>query len=282
VIEPPPSLVDLVKGDKGSDAIWKKWLNNFRNWALENMSTDWLIEVNKGNIDGHELVHKFGWRGNVSTNHHHLWNDPTANTSMTFPTVAETYDVVTTGNDTSAGAGARKVVIEYLDSSFEFQTGEVITNAGTQASTFSGIRLIRAYVTDCGTYGGTNENLITFTGTDSGNDYAFIEGTEGQTQHTQYCIPAGKTGYILRVSMTTEANKGVNIKLHQRQDADDVSTPFTGQRLLHQWDGVEVPLSEEFKANHGLPEKTDIWVGCDMVSGSGIVQFDYDILLVDN
>lgn len=243
---------------------------------------DFLVEVNKGNIAGHLLVHKFGWRGNVSTNHHHLWNDPVANTDMIFPIVAETFDVVTTGNDTSAGTGAREIIIEYLDSNFAFQTGTVATNAGTQASAFSGIRLIRAYATDNGTYGGSNQNLITITGTDSGNDYAFIEATEGQTQNTQYCIPAGKTGYILRASMTTEANKGANLILHQRQNADVVSAPFTSVRILHQWDGTETPIDETFTANHMLPEKTDTWVGADMVTGTGILQFDYDILLVDN
>ena len=27
-IEPPPSMVELIKGNLGADAIWKKWLNN--------------------------------------------------------------------------------------------------------------------------------------------------------------------------------------------------------------------------------------------------------------
>jgi len=248
--------------------------------ALRN--TDFLLEVNKGKIAGHSLTHKFGWRGNVTTTHQHLWNDPVINTSLIWPTVAETFDVITTGNDTSAGAGAREVTIIYLDSNFVQQTGTVITNAGTQASTFSGIRLIKAYVTDCGTYGGTNENLITIQGTTSGNDYGFIEAAEGQTQNTQYTVPAGHTAYILRASMTTEANKGANFILHQRQDADVIAAPFTAQRVVHQWDGIETPLDEEFKANHIFPAKTDLWVGCDMVSGSGTLQFDYDILLIDN
>jgi hypothetical protein len=243
---------------------------------------DYLTEVNRGNIAGQSLSHKFGWRSGVTTTHQHLWNDPVANTIMVFPTVAETFDVITTGNDTAAGTGAREIFIEYLDANFVFQTGVVVTNAGTQASTFSGIRLIRAWVTDCGTYGGTNENLVTIAGTTSGNDYAFIEANEGQTQNTQYCVPAGKTAYILNVSMTTEANKGANFVLHQRQDADVIIAPFTGQRIVHQWDGIEVPENEIFSANHKFPEKTDIWVGCDMASGTGTLQFDYDILLIDN
>jgi hypothetical protein len=245
-------------------------------------STNFLIEVKKGNIAGHELIHKFGWRGNVTTTHHHLWNDPANNSDMTFPTAAETFDVITTGQDTTAGTGCREILITYLDSSFNIQTGTVTTNGGTQASAFSGIRLLSAWATDNGTYGGSNQNAITIKGTTSGNNYAFIQAGEGQTQNSQYCIPNGKTGYLLNSSITIEANKPANIIFYKRNDADVIAAPFTSSRLVHQWDGIDVPVNENFNANHILTEKTDVWVGCDMVTGTGIIQFDYDILLVDN
>lgn len=243
---------------------------------------DWLIEVNKGNVVGHSLVHKFGWRGNVTTNHHHLWNDPTANTNMIFPTVAEDFDIITTGNDTAAGTGCRSVYVIYLDANFDEQFVIVTTNAGTQAAGISGIRLIRFYALDNGTYGGSNQNLVTIAGTTTGNNYGFLEGGEGQTQNTQYCVPADHTGFILNAAITTEANKPANLVLHKRENADVVVAPFTSARVMHQWDGIEIPFTEPFKANHILPEKTDVWVGCDMDSGTGIVQFDYDILVIEN
>jgi len=40
VIEPPPSLVDLVKGDKSSDAIWKKWFNNLYEWIKDLVASE--------------------------------------------------------------------------------------------------------------------------------------------------------------------------------------------------------------------------------------------------
>lgn len=82
--------------------------------------------------------------------------------------------------------------------------------------------------------------------------------------------------------MTVESNKAANFVLHQRQNADVIAAPFTAQRVVHQWDGIGVPLNEDFDANHRAPEKTDLWVGCDMVASTGILQFDYDILLVDD
>jgi hypothetical protein len=245
-------------------------------------TTDWLVEVNKGNIPGHTLFHKFGWRGNVSTTHHHLWNDPAANTDMIFPTVAEDFDVITTGNDTAAGTGCRSVFITYLDASFDLQTVTVPTNAGTQAAGITAIRIIYAWALDCGTYGGANENLITIAGTTTGNNYGFMEVGEGQTQNTQFCVPNGRTGFVLNTSITLETNKSANLILHRRSNADNIVAPFTSQRYVHQWDGLDVPDNEPFTANHRMTEKTDVWVGCDMTLGTGIVQFDYDILIVEN
>ena len=247
--------------------------------------TDFLIEVNKGNVAGHTLVHKFGWRSGVTTTHHHLWNDSTADTDMIFPTVAETFDVVSaSANDTSAGSGAQKVFIEGLDANFDVATFEAtmngVTPVPTTGQTF--IRITRAYVTDVGTYGGTNAGLITISGTDSSNNYGFLDTDEAQTQNSQYTVPAGKTGHILNASMTVESNKLASLHLHKRLDAGDVTTPFTASRIVHEWDGISIPYNEDFRANHILPEKTDIWVEADMSSGTGIIEFDYDMLLVDN
>lgn len=243
---------------------------------------EFLIEVNKGNIPGHSLTHKFGWRGNVTVNHHHLWNDPTADTDMIFPTVAEDFNVITTGNDTAAGTGCRSVYIMYLDENFNEQFKVVATNAGTQAAGITAIRILSAWALDNGTYGGSNENLITIVGTTTGNNYGFMESNEGQTQNTQYCIPNGLTGFILNTSITMETNKAANFILHRREDADVIVAPFTSQRVVHQWDGLDTPENEDFKANHRMPSKTDIWVGSDMTSQTGVVQFDYDLLLVEN
>lgn len=252
---------------------------------VKGFTQDFLIEVNKGTVPGHELVHKFGWRGNVSTNHHHIWNNGTVDIDLTWPTVAETLDLVSSdANDAAGGTGGRIVVLEGLDASFNEVSTSVNLN-GLTAVTTTGqtfIRLNRAYVTDIGTYGGTNIGTITISGTDSGNDYGFLEPDEAQTQNTQYTIPAGKTGFILQASMTVEANKQATFHMHYRNDADDITAPFTSYRVLHEWDGLINANTEEFKANHIMPEKTDVWCDGQMSSGSGILQFDYDILLVEN
>lgn len=278
----PPSVFnhgDLSDGEK-------KWINQFYEWVMKNNGKDFLIEVNKGNVNGHSLVHKFGWTNQATTAHNHIWNNPTAGLDRIWPTVAETLDITSTdANDTIAGTGGRKVFIEGLDADFKEVTFEVemagLTPVITTGQTF--IRVNRAYVTDSGTYGGTCIGTITVSGTASGNDYGFLEPFEAQTQNTQYTVPAGKTGYILKASMTVESNKLATFHMHFRNDADVIVAPFTSPRILHEWDGLGQGANEEFHANHVMEEKTDIWCDGQMSVGTGgILQFDYDILLVDN
>jgi len=257
-------------------------LLNAINDKLKSGGQNFLIEVNKGVVLGHSLVHKFGWRGNVSVNHHHLWNDPTANTNMIFSTAPEDYNVITTGVDTAAGVGCRSVCIRYLDANWDEQEVTVATNGGTAAAGISANRILTACAKDNGTYGGSNVNLVTIQGVTTGNNYGFMEAGEGKTQNTQYCTPNGHTAFILNTSISLETNKAANLILHKREGADIVAAPFTSQNVVHQWDGVATPSNEKIEANHVMPEKTDVWVGADMTSGTGIVQFDYDILIVDN
>lgn len=220
-------------------------------------SNNWLIEVNKGNIAGHSLVHKFGWRGNASTSQAHLWNNPVAGTDMIFPTVAETFDVVSAdAADDAAGAGGRKVLIAGLDANFQEVSEEITMDGLTPVTTLQEfIRITRAYVTDCGTYGGTNAGIITISGTDSGNNYGFLETEEAQTQNTQYCVPAGKTAYMLKASITTEANKPASFSFHHRPDADVVLP--RSQRLECSMSGTayKPPLTSLFKLTIYFPLK---------------------------
>lgn len=247
-------------------------------------SKNWLVEVNKGNVPGHTLINKFGWRGNASTVHAQVWNSPTV-TDLIYPTVGETLSVVSAStSDTVAGLGARTVYIECLETGTWKSITQTINLTGTTPSltTISCIRFQRAWVADVGTYGGKNLGLITITGSVSTNPYGYIEPEEAQTQNSQYACPALKTCFILAISITTEANKLATFSLHKRERADVITAPFGVTRVMHEWDGVNAPLQEIVIANHKVPEKTDIYFDVEMETGTGIVQIDYDILIIDS
>lgn len=248
---------------------------------------DYFAAVNQDLVDEQEMVHKFGFSDTISNVQHHVWNIPT-NVDLVWQTIASVYDVVSSdADDNLTGTGARTVLLEGLDENFNALTEIVeMDGVGIVTTDASFIRLQRAKVMTCGVYTGSNEGNITIRVTSGGDIQGYIEKAtthgEGQTQKSQYTVPAGKTAYLKTVNITMETGKSVTLDLHAREGADVIAAPFKPSIVKHQWDGLDTPISQEFKANHIFPEMTDIWFDASVTTGSAVVEVDYDILLVDN
>lgn len=246
--------------------------------ALRN--TDFLIEVNKGKIPGHSLIHKFGQNLLASTTEQDVWGQGGI---MTFLQAAETMDVISTDtvNDISTGSNARVVTLFGLDASFNVIEEDVtlLATAVTTAKAF--MRVYRMKVKEVGAYGATNAGIITATASAAATVQCDVSIGDGQSGTTHYTVPAGFTAYIVRVSITVNAAQSCDFHLHIREDADIVTSPFSPTRAIHHWEGISQE-GEDLKANHVLPEKTDAWFTCEMSAASGEVDVDYDILLIDN
>lgn len=247
------------------------------------ITTDFDFEVNKGNVTGHSSYHKFGWSGVIGTSYTHVWAAPTA-TDLTWQTTAAQYDVVSDNtNDTSAGTGARSLYIEGLDSNFDLQSETVNMNGTTLVTTTNSyIRLNRAYVATTGTYGGANTGQLSARVTGGGAFQMYIPASVGQTQRSQYTVPAGKTAYIKRINITAESSKSVDVRLFQRLSADTVAAPFGAVRIVGQWTGVAGEIQEKIGSNHIIAEKTDLYVSAKVSTGTASVAVNYDLILVDN
>lgn len=247
--------------------------------ALRN--TDFLIEVNKGKIPGHSLIHKFGQNLNATTTEQDVWGQGGV---MSFLQAAETMDVVSsdTVNDISTGANARVVTVIGLDANFNVIEEDVTLLATPVTTIASFIRVYRMKVKEVGTYGATNLGSITATATTATTIQCNISIGDSQSGTTHYTVPTGYTAFILRISLTVDAAQSCDFHLLVRDDADLVAAPFSPTRVIHHWEGI-TQEGENLKANHKLLEKTDVWFTCKMTGGaSGEVDTDYDILLIDN
>ena len=121
------------------------------------------LEILKGQVPGHTLVHVHGHNAAVGTSFEDVWADSSV---MIYLTSAETMNIASTStNDSSAGTGARTITIEGLDANFN-AISETITMNGTTdvVTTLSYIRVLHLGVL---TVGSTLENQgdITATGT---------------------------------------------------------------------------------------------------------------------
>lgn len=248
---------------------------------------DYWLEMQKGNISGHSVIHKYGSNTSVPSG---TWEGvQLLSESFIWLTTATTIRVKSGGdaNDTAGGSGAQAITIEGLDETGATAT-ESIELAGTSASSVTSttfIRVFRAYIKDsrAGAYTGGNTAAITVENGTGGTDLILIGAGDGQTLHGAYTIPLGKTGYLLSAIVQSDGSKAADFRLCTRADLLDVSTPYSPLRIRFFWDGVagqeilhpETPILK-------LSALTDIWIDARGGGAQTEVSIDMEILLVDD
>jgi hypothetical protein len=248
---------------------------------------DFLIEVRKGSVSGHSMVHKFGRNDGVPNGSWELISlqpfDP-----ANFRQSAVAMRVKAGGNaaDTAAGAGAREVTIEGIDSTFA-ELSEAVATAGAGASAATSAtfwRVYRAWVSAAGTYTAANTAAIVIEDSGGAQDYLTIGAEEGQTQYAGYTIPTGKTGYLLSVHVTVDSNKTSNVRCFTRENIDDIAAPMDARRLKLFWDGIQSPgfIYRPYGPELSLAAKSDIWFEAYGDGAVSQVSCNFELLLVDD
>jgi len=248
-------------------------------------SQDWWVNVQKGLIPGHSLVHKFGR------------NDAVPNGSWAFVNLliftawplsaATTVRIKAGGNaaDTAAGAGAQEVTVQGIDSTLA-ELSETIATAGASASsatTASFWRVHRAWVSSVGTYGAANTAAITIENSGGGTDLIEIAAGEGQTQFAGWSVPTGKTAYLRSITVTVDAGKAADIRLFTRADYNDAADPMKSKRLRLYFDGVLGVLNyTPASPLGGFAALTDIWFEANGSGAQTEVSVDFELLVVDD
>ena len=231
------------------------------------------LAVARGLVAGHTIVNKFGSNPAIkSTGFETVW---THGELYPWPTGAETVNVASTdANDTSAGTGARTVLIQGLNSSY-VETEETITLNGLSnvTSVNSYLRLHRAIIKTGGT-GGKNVGEITMTNTTAGDVICAIEAGKNQTLQCFWTVPAGKTLYLTSYYFTSENSLPSVIELYAR--------PF-GElfQIKHRLDiGASLPIGDIKPFTYA--EKTDIDFLARAQSGSTRVSAGFSGYLIED
>jgi hypothetical protein len=188
------------------------------------------------------------------------------------------------GADTAAGAGAREITIEGLDENWNEATETLATN-GTAASTSTTttfIRVNRVYVSDCGTFGGSNTGIIRVQDTAATiGTLAHIPAGLGNTFQAIVAVPAGKTVYVTKVNTSVGESDSADVRLWKVSDGA-LATP------CKQYESVTADFSgfqpDKLETYFRFTERETI--GWDAVritgSGSARVSVEFDYVLVDN
>lgn len=254
------------------------------------LDKEFMLEVAKGNVPGHSLVHKFGRNSAVGTTLVPVSSGAVYQT----PTAAASLEIVSSSSaDSAAGAGARSVYIEGLDANFAVQSETVNMSGATPvalANTY--LRVYRAYVTSSGSYANATTpsqvGTITLRVASAGATWLTLPTIDtsfgaGQSNIGAYTVPAGKTAYILSQSMSVDSTKTANLYFFQRTNADDVTTPYSGaMRVQNVYVGIAGPVSFTHRTAESYPAKTDIGWLAKVSSGTADVSVEFELLLVDN
>lgn len=247
---------------------------------------DYLIEVQRGNVPGASMVHKFGYNDavpNGSWAHISLIPFAIAN----FRTTAATMRVKAGGNaaDTAAGAGAREITIQGIDSNFA-EVSEAVATAGAAASsatTASFWRVHRAWVSSAGAYTGANTANVVIEDSGGAADMLQIDAGVGQSQYAGWSVPTGKTAYLLSADITVDGNKRANIRCFTRAAYDTVAAPFQAKRLKRYWAGVIGSLHyDPMGPAITIPEKSDFWFEGYGDGAVSSISVDFELLVIDD
>ena len=246
---------------------------------------EFLVEVEKGGVLGHSMVHKFGRNHGVPSG---SWEFVTLLGHTVWPISSDTPVRIKAGNglDTSTGTAAREIIVQGIDDSFNEVTESIITS-GTSPSEITATsfwRVYRAWVSSVGTYGGANSSeAVTIENSTGGTDLIQIGAFEGQSQFSAWTVPINKTAYLLGAHVHVDTNKTADIRLFTRDDIGDTVAPMKSKRLKLYLDGVEGnfmydPRGPEIRIN----QKSDIWFEALGDGAVSEVSVDFELLVVDN
>ena len=213
------------------------------------------VLANDGFQTNYSMQQKFGFNDDINGDFEDVWS---TGGNITFLTSASTITVTSTGNDTVGGTGARYITIEGLDNDYKQITERVELDSTTpQVTSQSFLRVQRAYVQEVGTLG-QNENLISITATTGGSVQADIEAGDGQTEKTQYTVPAGYKVYIYQ--WIVSAGKGEDFEGELK-----FRIPNESWRIAHRVFLYEQPTHQSVDLR--IPEKSDIRIQVKSVTG---------------
>jgi hypothetical protein len=223
------------------------------------------IPIAAGEVGGYSHINKFGYSNDISSLST-IWD---GSTLYTYSSSAGTVTVSGTSDDDSA-----VIEIQGLDANYNVVIQDVTLDGegdGTAATNL--IRVFRARVKTPAAGETTNAGLLNIN--IAGAVRAKILAGKGQTLMAVYTVPAGKTAYLLNLSLSVDKNVDVIYKVMVREIDDG------GFQIKGQFGTFGTPVDHQYPVPLRFEEKTDIEIRADAgnTCGGGAV---FDLILVDN
>lgn len=200
-----------------------------------------------------------------------------------FPATAEVLDIVSTDtNDTSAGTGARTVIIQGLDVNFDELTETVSMNGTTIVNTTgSFLRINKATVDTVGTVGGSNLGTITIT--HGVNLVSQIDIGQGVALNGFFTVPNNREFYVVSaaIQLTGQLSGSTSVR---EAVLNATVTPFGKATRIVAISAIRsdgAPLVREFSLPIKFEEKTDVKISATSSSNNTSITVNVSIFSLD-
>jgi hypothetical protein len=192
------------------------------------------LQVSRGQIQGHSVVTIAGYNSDVDT----AWEMITPIGDLAYAAAALQMTVSSSSaNDTSAGTGARTVLIAGLDANYAAITETVTLNGQTAVTTTNSfLRINSMLVTTAGT-GLANAGTIyigsgTVTSGVPATIYNVIAAGFNNATSSQYTVPAGYTGYLAVARIGLAQDAGTTLITARTRFVGTNGIPLTGPVIV--------------------------------------------------
>lgn len=253
----------------------------------------WL-DVSRGLAGGIESIKKFGRNDAVGTNYEPVSLGGVYPTPQSGSATSLRIKAGGSANDDAAGSGAREITLQGTDENFNI-ISETLSTAGASASastvnTFT--RLFRFFVSGSGTYAssvsGSHSSDITIENSSGTEDWGLIDSSgfpNSQGEIGAYTVPTGKTGFVKLRDLSVNSGKTIDLAFFSRENADQVSPPYSAMRVQSVVSGVSGGSIETF-GSVDVPfgpyvGPTDIGFMAKVASGTASVSVEFEVFLID-
>ena len=223
------------------------------------------IPISGGQIAGYQYIHKFGANTDLANGSYEaIWDGNSVYPWATMDTAATT--LTTNADVLNNGA---EVTIQGLNENWELTT-EVLTLDGTAQTTQTlWKRVFRAFCS------GSQALGADFTLSKGAVVVLKIQIVHQQTLMSVYTVPAGKSGYLFNLNVSTLKNEEITVRVSFRQEGKVFRTQHIAQVAGVNYDHTfTVPLY--------MPEKTDVQLEAKAGSSGVDAYAHFDLILVDN
>jgi hypothetical protein len=244
-------------------------------------TTDFMMEVAKGNVAGHTAVYRRGHDSSITTSIYTVGDEGMLHTYDSTAAI----DTITSDN----AGDTHDITIEGLDASYAEVTQTVTLTGQTAATLTTPLMRVNCMYNDIATTG-TNTAGVVYLWKSGGGSTAGVPNTAADIRsripkvsgisaercmQSVYTIPAGKTGYIVFGKTTVTDAKALELTFWG-------GIGHTAMAVTHHIDIKDNNYDYFFKLPQAIPAQTDIEVRATVDSGTAEVAAQYDIILVDN